>query len=300
MPSGGSQEFTVGDAHKGKFFVHWMGRRSPKVLPAWVLRDTLNAVEDQGTSSHRIPPITILAFVATLAVLVYATYLALVVAPTEATMGNVQRIFYYHVPANILAEIFPYVNFVASGVYLYYRSRNPARAIAADALALASAELTVVFASIGLASGMLWARPVWGIWWTWDARLTTFLLLWLLYVSYLMLRRFSSTGQTQTLAAILSVFAAVDVPIVFMSIRWWRTQHPAPVFGGDGSLDPGMWPAFIWNSLGWLMWGSLVCLVRYKLERRRQLNEQDMAFAVLDQKDARLAATGLKSSVSHS
>ena len=242
----------------------------------------------------------ILGFVATLAVLAYATWLALYVAPTEATMGNVQRIFYYHVPANILAEIFPYVNFVASGIYLYYRSRNHERALAADALALASAELTVVFASIGLGSGMLWARPVWGIWWTWDARLTTFLLLWLLYVSYLILRRFSSTGQTQTLAAILSVFAAVDVPIVFMSIRWWRTQHPAPVFGGDGSLDPGMWPAFLWNSFGWLLWGTLVCLVRYKLERRRQLNEQNAAYAALDGTDHLAETRVLNSSVTHS
>ena len=109
-------------------------------------------------------------------------------------MGDIQRIFYYHVPSNIIAEIFPYINFVASGVYLYYRQRNPGRALAADALALVSAELTVVFCSIGLASGMLWARPVWGIWWTWDARLTSFFLLWLLYVSYLLLRKLSFDG----------------------------------------------------------------------------------------------------------
>ena len=81
---------------------------------------------------------------------------------------------------------------------------------------------------------MLWGRVAWGIWWTWDARLTSMLLLWLLYVSYLMLRKLSSTGQTHTLAAVLSVFAAIDVPIVYMSIQWWRTQHPAPVFfSGD-------------------------------------------------------------------
>ena len=248
--------------------------------PILYTRDTVET--RPNTASHRIPPLAILSFAGILAVLAYATRLALVVAPTEATMGNIQRIFYYHVPANILAEIFPYLNFIASGVYLYYRTKNPARALAADALALASAELTVVFCSIGLASGMLWARPVWGIWWTWDARLTSFFLLWLLYVSYLVLRRFSSTGQTQTIAAILSIFAAVDVPIVFMSIRWWRTQHPAPVFGGDGSLDPAFYPAFIWCSLGWTMWAAFVCVVRYKLERRRQLNEQAAAFATLD------------------
>jgi heme exporter protein C len=246
-------------------------------------RSTIEVVIDRETSSHRIPPWILLSFVGALGVLAYATRLALFVAPTEETMGNIQRIFYYHVPSNILAEIFPYINFVASGIYLFYRTRNPERAMKADALALASAEMTVLFSSIGLASGMLWGKPVWGIWWTWDARLTSFFVLWLLYVSYLVLRKFSSSGQTQTLAAILSVFAAVDVPIVFMSIRWWRTQHPAPVFGSDGSLDPAFWPAFLWNCLGWTMWGALVCTVRYALERRRQENEQATAFAALDE-----------------
>ena len=219
---------------------------------------------------------------ATVGVLAYATRLALFVAPVEATMGDIYRIFYYHVPANILAEVFPYVNLVGSLAYLYYRRRNPERAIAADALALAAAEVTLVFGTFGLVSGILWARPVWGIWWTWDARLTTALLLWLLYVSYLMVRRFSSGGQTHTIAAILSIFAAIDGPIVFMSIRWWRTQHPAPVLGGDGSLDRTMYPALLWNFLAWAMWGIFLTMVRYKLQRRRQRNEQEAVLAAME------------------
>ena len=141
---------------------------------------------------------------------------------------------------------FPYVNFVASVVFLFSRRSNPLRAQAADALAVASAEMTLVFLTIGLATGMLWAKPVWGIWWTWDARLTSCLILWLIYASYLLLRRFTAGGETQTLAAVLSIFAAVDVPIVYMSIRWWRTQHPSPVFfgGPDSGIDPRMKPAF--------------------------------------------------------
>jgi heme exporter protein C len=193
-------------------------------------------------------------------------------APTEVTMGDVQRIFYYHVPSNIAALIFPYVNLVGSLGFLYLRRRDPLRAIAFDALAVAAAEVTVVFATIGLVTGMLWAKPVWGIWWTWDERLTTFLLLWLLYVSYLLVRRFSSTGQTHTIAAVLSVFAAIDVPIVYMSIRWWRTQHPSPVFfgGPDSGLDPSMAPAFYTNFAAWIMWGIFLIGTRYALERRRQ------------------------------
>lgn len=222
-------------------------------------------------------------FLVTVGVLAYATWLALLVAPVEATMGNIYRVFYYHVPANILAEMFPYVNLVASLAYLFYRQRNPGRALAADAVALASAEVTLVFGTFGLASGMLWARPVWGIWWTWDARLTTYFLLWLLYVSYLMLRRFSPTGQTSTLAAVLSIFAAVDVPITFMSISWWRTQHPSPVFRDGGSLDKSFYPAVFWSLAGWAMWGVFVLLFRFALERRRQIAEQEMALHSIEE-----------------
>ncbi len=220
----------------------------------------------------------------TLAAIAYASRLALVVAPTEATMGNVQRIFYYHVPTSMLSLLFPYVNFVASLFYLYWRRREPMRALTADAVAIAAAEVTVVYSSICLLTGMLWGRAAWGIWWTWDARLTSMLLLWLLYVSYLMLRKLSSTGQTQTLAAVLSVFAAIDVPIVYMSIQWWRTQHPAPVFGGgaDSGIDPSMMPAFVWNVLGWAMWGIFLLLFRYGLERRRQELEQASALRAIE------------------
>ena len=115
-----------------------------------------------------------------LAILAVGFYQAMYVAPMEATMGNIQRIFYYHVPSNIMGLLFPYVNFVASVVFLATRRSNPLRAQAADALALASAEMTLVFVSIGLATGMLWGKPMWGTWWTWDARLTCCLVLWLI------------------------------------------------------------------------------------------------------------------------
>ena len=94
----------------------------------------------------------------------------------------------------------------------------------------------MVFCTVVLITGPLWGRRAWGIWWTWDARLTTTLVLWLIYVSYLLLRRFAAGPQMQTLAAVLGIFGALDVPIVYMSNRWWRTQHPAPVFGGDAGL----------------------------------------------------------------
>ena len=227
-------------------------------------------------------PVAWLWFAATILTLVVGFREAIFLVPTEATMGNVQRIFYYHLPTAILGFVFPYINLGASLAYLYLRQRNPLSALTADALAVASAEITVILTSITLMTGILWARPVWGIWWTWDARLSTELLLWLLYVSYLLVRRFTPTGQTSTLSAVLSIFAAVDVPIVFMSIRWWRTQHPSPVFGGDGSLDPSFYPAILWNLAGWAMWSFFVMFFRFALERRRHIAEQEAALRTIE------------------
>lgn len=211
-------------------------------------------------------------------------------APTEATMGNLYRVFYYHVPHAILSFVFPYLNCGACFAYLYWRDRNPVRALAADAFALASAEITVLYSTIGLATGMLWGRAAWGIWWTWDARLTTYLLLWLLYVSYLLVRGFAGGGaalpgggQPGVVSAVLGVFAAIDIPICFMSIRWWRTQHPAPVFAGgdDSGVDPAMGKAMLWNLIAWAMWGALLLGWRYALERRRQRHAAAEALAFL-------------------
>jgi heme exporter protein C len=241
----------------------------------------------QQHTTSKLKPLAWIWLLATLAVLAVGYREAIFVAPTEATMGDIQRIFYYHVINASLALIPPYINLLASIAFLYWRGRDTAKALAADALAIASAEVTILLTSIGLLTGMLWARPVWGIWWTWDERLTTYLLLWLLYVSYVMLRRLSSSGQTYTLAAVLSIFAAVDVPITFMSIRWWRTQHPSPVFGGNGSLDKSMYPAVLWNLAGWAMWVTLVLCLRYALERRRQKLAVENELAFLQEEPAR-------------
>lgn len=204
----------------------------------------------------------------TLAALAFAAYQALFVAPTERTMGDVQRIFYYHVPSAWTAFLLFFANFIASIIYLWKQKRT------ADAVAAATAEVGVVFCTVVLITGPIWARPVWGIWWTWDARLTTTLVLWLIYVSYLVLRRYSTGTQTSTLAAALSVFGFVDVPIVYMTIRWFRTQHPSPVIGGgEGSgLDPSMWPPLMWNWLAFSMLAVILVVARYKL----QLMEEDV------------------------
>ena len=218
--------------------------------------------------------------------LLYGARLALFVAPTEATMGNVPRIFYGPDPGDYGALLFPYGTLAGSVWLLAVRNRTSGQALMADALAVAGAELTLLYTSLGLITGMLWARPVWGIWWTWDARLTTFLLLWVLYAAYLLLRRFSGSGQvsmqTAILSAVLGIFAAIDVPITYMSIRWWRTQHPAPVLTGEGHLDSSMVPAFLVNLAGWLCWGVCLLCLRYLLERRRQRVAEAEAMDAID------------------
>jgi heme exporter protein C len=136
-----------------------------------------------------------------------------------------------------------------------------------DVLAVTSAEVGVVFCTIVLVTGPIWARPVWGIWWApGDIRLTSTLVLWLIYVSYLVLRRFSNSAQTQMLAAALAVFGALDVPLVYFSIWFFRTQHPQPVIGGGGSMDPRMLQTLLISWLAFLCFAFLVCWSRFRLE----------------------------------
>jgi len=268
----------------------------------------------------------------TAAFLSFALYEALVVAPREQTMGDVQRIFYYHVPSAWTAFLLFAINFLASVQYLV-RPRPQADKIAnwivialgaltsigayvvrplpqnmypssvvttgvaivglyflikkyfseqeTDILALTTAEVGVVFCTVVLVTGPLWARPVWGIWWTWDVRLTSTLVLWLVYVSYLMLRRFSTSGQTPVLAAALAVFGALDVPLVYFSIWFFRTQHPQPVIGGGGSIDPRMLHVLLINWVAFLCFAFLVCWSRYRLEQLQREVEETQALEAL-------------------
>ncbi|MFL6305481.1 MAG: cytochrome c biogenesis protein CcsA [Candidatus Sulfotelmatobacter sp.] len=151
-----------------------------------------------------------------------------------------------------------------------------------DMLALTAAEVGVVFCTIVLVTGPIWARPVWGIWWApGDIRLTSTLVLWLIYVSYLVLRRFSSSAQTQIIAAALAVFGALDVPLVYFSIWFFRTQHPQPVIGGGGSMDPRMLHTLFISWLAFLCFAFLVCWSRFRLELLKREAEQAEAMESL-------------------
>jgi heme exporter protein C len=217
----------------------------------------------------------------TLVLIAIATYIALSVVPADADQGNVGRILYYHLPNWVATLCCFLTNLIASITYLASRNRNANLALMADAVAVSTAEIGLLFCSLGLITGSIWGRAVWGIWWTWDARLTATLVLWLIYVAYLVLRKVSTGGQSRTLAAVLAIF---DVPIVYMSTRWWRTQHPAPVFfgGPNAGIDPNMQPAVSWNIYAWLAWAVLLAGLRIAIERRRQLTAQAEAAQALE------------------
>ncbi len=223
--------------------------------------------------------------VMTFSLLGYGLFVALGDSPPDAEQGNMIRAFYYHFPNWIGAGIFLPLNLLASVAYLALRKKNVLAATKADALALATAEMGVLYCVLGMITGSLWGRVEWGIWWAWDARLTTTLMLALIYIAYLMVRRISSGSSRATICAVLAIFGFVDMPIVYMSTTWWRTQHPAPVFGGgDGSgIAPSMMRATLWNVTAWVAWGVLVAGIRYRGELQAQLREQEDALRVLEE-----------------
>ena len=169
--------------------------------------------------------------------MVGALYLVFLYAPTDRNLGISQRIFYFHVSMAWVGFLAFFWVLVGSVGYLWKRSQKM------DRLAYSSAEIGVVFTTLMLITGVLWAKPAWGVWWTWDPKLTTSLILWLLYVAYLMLRAYSPRGdQGARFAAVLGIIGFVDVPIIYLSVVWWRTVHPPVVLGpvAEGSLDPSM------------------------------------------------------------
>ena len=178
--------------------------------------------------------------------MLFAIYADLFIAKTDALQGVPQRIFYVHVPSAWIAFLAFFFVFVFSIRYLIRRNMDD------DIRAHACAEVGVVFCTLVLITGPIWARPVWGVWWTWDARLTTALILWMIYVGYLMLRAYmTDPDQRARFSAVLGIVGFIDVPIVHMSVKWWRTLHPGPVVmrsGGMRELPVSMHVA-LWSSL---------------------------------------------------
>lgn len=186
-------------------------------------------------------------------------------APYEATMGLVQKIFYFHVPSAMVMGLSTFVCGIASAVYLFRR------APAADRLASAAAELTAVFGLIVLVTGPLWARKSWGVWWQWDARLTLTLLLWMIFLAYLLLRQYGGPGS-EKLAAAMALFGMANVPFVYVSVNIWRTIHPKTTV--VPTLGPGMRGAFWFCVLAFMLLYAALLALRVRLEEQRAEVEQ--------------------------
>lgn len=196
--------------------------------------------------------------------LAYNLYHIFLVLPDEAMQGPIYRIIFFHVPAAITGMIGYFVALVLS--ILYLSSGN----FRYDSLAASVVEVSVVFSVVNLVTGSIWARIIWGIWWTWDYRLTSALVCVLIFSGYLMLRRaIDEPTQRARLSAALAIFGCVDVVIVWKSIEWFRTQHPGPVLSirtGGGNIDPAMEHMLYLNFLAILMIAIALVLIRTRQE----------------------------------
>jgi heme exporter protein C len=186
-------------------------------------------------------------------------------APFESTMGLVQKIFYFHFPSAILMLTSAIVSGVGSARFLV--KKRPS----ADRLAFAAAELTVLFGLLTLVTGPLWARKAWGVWWQWDARLTMSLLLWMIFVAYLLLRKYGGPGS-ETLSAGLAVFGMANVPFIYVSVNVWRTIHPKTTVVPTLPVDMGapLWFCFAAFALLYMT----LLTARMRLEEQRSQLEQ--------------------------
>jgi len=209
------------------------------------------------------------AFDGSFAVLLAATGLLMVlslrlvflVAPEEKVMGAVQKIFYFHVPIAAMTFLSVFVLLAGAAGYLWTR-----RAVW-DHLAIAATEVGLLFCTLVLITGPIWAKPAWGVWWTWEAKLTTTLILWLLLAGSLLARAYAATpDQAARIGSILGVVAALDVPIVYKAVDWWRGQHPIVFGAGRGNpLAPGMGTALLVSFLTFLLLFATLVAARARL-----------------------------------
>jgi heme exporter protein C len=193
-------------------------------------------------------------------VLLVNIYNIFLVLPDEANQGAVYRILFFHVPPAITGMVLFFVAMVAGIGFLVFKDFRW------DALSVAAVEVGVVMSIVNLVTGSIWGRNQWGIWWAWDARITSQFICVLIYVGYLVIRpAFNDATQRATISAVLSIFAFADIPIVWFSIRWWRTQHPGPVLE-TGGLQHDMAMALLYNSIGFLLLGTALTLIRLRSE----------------------------------
>lgn len=219
--------------------------------------------------------------IASLALMLVSLYMVFLWVPTEVEQGIVQRIFYFHVPCAWVAFASFGLVAVAGIFYLWLGGQLW------DDLGYAAAETGMLFCTLVLISGSLWAKPIWGTWWTWDSRLTTTFILWLLYGGYLVMRSsMADSPMIARYAAVVGIVAALDVPVVIVSVRLWRTIHPAVIVtrqGGHGLQDPRMIITLLVSLLAFTVMWAWMLLVRFtQLRMRTRMVEVRRELALLE------------------
>ena len=212
----------------------------------------------------KTPNRNILLYASSAVAMAVALFLVFLVAPREAVMGDIQRIFYFHVPSAWVGYLALLVAFGASLMYLLRRDPHW------DRIALSSVEIGLVFITEGIITGSIWAKATWGVWWTWEPRLTTSAILWVIYASYMTLRRAVEQPVRQArLAAVYSIVGFAAVPVNFMAIRWWRTVHPLIFDSGGSNLEPSMLAVLIFGVFTFTLLYFSLLVLRLRLETTR-------------------------------
>lgn len=227
-------------------------------------------------TSNRVSPAPSAVLVGlALVTMVVALYGAFLYAPTDSYQGDAQRLFYIHVPVALTMYAAIFLVFVTSLLYLQSRDARW------DEVAAAGGEVGLLFGTMVMVTGPMWARPVWGTWWDWDARLTSFFILWLIFVAYVMLRTYGGgPEQVARFCAVLAILGFVGMPITHYSVQWFRTLHPEPVIMTEGGLGgglenaPRMLTSFTLGLVAALVLFSTLFTLRLRLERQNRRAEE--------------------------
>src|SRR5438128_8955259 len=214
----------------------------------------------------RLPIVSLVLLALTFVGMMISIVMIFLYVPTDAIEGIPQRIFYFHIPIAWIGMLAFGVLAVASIGYLWKKDERW------DWLARASAEVGTIFITLALITGSIWGRTTWGTWWTWDARLTTTLILWFIYIGHMMLRSYMGrTPDSARSAAVLAIIGVIDVPIIYESVNWWRTLHPQAEVGTPGALPPSVVLTLMISVVTFTLLYSFLMVQIYQLQRMQTL-----------------------------
>jgi heme exporter protein C len=229
-------------------------------------QDAAVTTRQQGTN---LPIASLVLGTLSLIGMMVSIWMIFLYAPTDAIEGQPQRIFYFHVPVAWIGMLAFGVVTVAGIGYLWKKDERW------DWAARASAELGAVFITLALITGSIWGKTTWGTWWTWDARLTTTLILWFIYIGYLMLRSYMGrTHESARSGAVLAIIGLIDVPIIYESVNWWRTLHPQAEVGTPGALPPSVVLTLMISLVTFTLFYSFLMIQLYQLQRLQTLAQR--------------------------